>query len=49
MWTRAYPNAAVAVNPSDFTATVTLGSAGRVTLGPRSAAIESGGHLLSSG
>jgi hypothetical protein len=49
VWTRAYPNAVVAVNPTDFPATVTLGSAGRVTLGPRSAAIESGGHLLSSG
>ena len=49
VWTRDYPNAAVAVNPTDFPATVTLGSAGPVTLGPRSAVIESGGHLLSSG
>ena len=49
VWTRTYPNAAVAVNPSDFPATVALGSAGHVTLGPRSAAIEAGGHLLTSG
>jgi hypothetical protein len=49
VWLRTYPNATVAVNPSDFAATVKLGSAGPVTLGPRSAAIESGGHLLRSG
>ena len=49
VWTRDYPNASVAVNPTDFTATVTLGSAGPVTLGPRSAAIATGGHLLTSG
>lgn len=49
VWMRVYPNATVAVNPSDFAATVTLGSAGPVTLGPRSAAIEASGHLLTSG
>jgi hypothetical protein len=49
VWTRTYPNATVAVNPSDISATVTLGSAGPVTLGPRSAAIEASGHLLTSG
>jgi hypothetical protein len=49
VWMRTYPNAVVAVNPSDFAATVTLGLAGPVTLGPRSAAIEAGGHLLQSG
>jgi hypothetical protein len=49
VWTRTYPNATVAVNPSDFAATVTLGSAGPVTLGPRSAAIEASGHLVTSG
>jgi hypothetical protein len=49
VWMRTYPDATVAVNPSDFAATVTLGSAGPVTLGPRSAAIDAGGHLLTSG
>ena len=49
VWMRTYPNATIAVNPSDFAATVTLGSAGHVTLGPRSAAIEASGHLLTSG
>jgi hypothetical protein len=49
VWTRTYPNATVAVNPSDFAATVTLGSAGPVTLGPRSAAIAANGHLVTSG
>jgi hypothetical protein len=49
VWMRTYPNATVAVNPSDFPATVTMGSAGPVTLGPRSAAIDAGGHLLTSG
>jgi hypothetical protein len=49
VWMRTYPSATIAVNPSDFAATVTLGSAGPVTLGPRSAAIEASGHLLTSG
>jgi hypothetical protein len=46
VWTRAYPNAVVAVNPSDVPASVPMGSAGQVTIPPRSAAIETGGHLL---
>jgi hypothetical protein len=49
VWMRTYPNAVVAVNPSDLPATVTLGSAGRVTLAAQSAAIESGGHLVTPG
>jgi hypothetical protein len=49
VWMRTYPNATVAVNPTDFPATVTMGSGGSVTLGPRSAAIEANGHLLTSG
>jgi hypothetical protein len=49
VWMRTYPNAVVAVNPSDAPATVTLGSAGAVTVQPRSAAIETGGHVLQSG
>jgi hypothetical protein len=49
VWTRTYPNAVVAVNPSDLPATVTLGSAGAVTITAHGAAIESGGHLLSTG
>jgi hypothetical protein len=49
VWTRAYPNAVVAVNPSDVAGSVSMGSAGQVTIPPRSATIETGGHLLSSG
>jgi hypothetical protein len=48
VWVRTYPNAVVAVNPSDMTGSISLGSAGHVTVPPRSAAIESGGHLLTS-
>jgi Hypothetical glycosyl hydrolase family 15 len=48
-WTRTYPNAVVAVNPSDLPATVAMGSAGQVTIAAHGAAIESGGHLLSTG
>jgi hypothetical protein len=49
VWVRGYPSATVAVNPSDVAATVALGTAGQVTLGPGSAAIEANGHLLTSG
>jgi len=49
VWMRAYPNAVVAVNPSDVAGSVPMGSAGQVTIPPRSATIETGGHLLSSG
>jgi hypothetical protein len=48
VWVRKYPNGVVAVNPSDIAGSVSLGSAGRVTIPPRSAAIEAGGHLLTS-
>jgi len=48
-WVRTYPNAVVAVNPSQIAAVVELGSAGRVNLPPRSAAIATDGHLLTSG
>jgi hypothetical protein len=48
VWVRTYPNAVVAVNPSDVAGAVSMGSAGRVTIPPRSAAIEAGGHLLTS-
>ncbi len=48
VWVRAYPNAVVAVNPSDTAGSVSMGSAGRVTIPPHSAAIESDGHVLSS-
>jgi hypothetical protein len=49
IWVRPYPNGVVAVNPSDVPGSVSMGSAGRVTIPPRSAAIEAGGHLLTSG
>jgi hypothetical protein len=49
VWVRTYPDAVVAVNPSDIAGSVSMGSAGHVTIPPRSAAIESAGHLLSSG
>jgi hypothetical protein len=49
VWTRAYPDAVVAVNPSDIAGSVPMGSAGQVTIAPRSATIETGGHLLTSG
>jgi hypothetical protein len=49
VWMRTYPNAVVAVNPSDLPATVTMGSAGAVTIDAHGAAIESGGHLLTTG
>jgi hypothetical protein len=49
VWVRTYPNAVVAVNPSDVAGSVSMGAAGRVTIPPRAAAIESGGHLLTSG
>ncbi|HEX5559647.1 MAG TPA: hypothetical protein VFX13_18695 [Gaiellales bacterium] len=48
VWVRRYPNGVVAVNPSDIGGSVSMGSAGRVTIPPRSAAIEAGGHLLTS-
>jgi hypothetical protein len=37
------------VNPSEVTGTVEMGSAGKVTMRPGSAAIETGGHLLTTG
>jgi hypothetical protein len=49
VWTRSYPNAVVAVNPSDVAGSVPMGSAGQVTIPPRSATIETDGHLLTSG
>ena len=49
VWLRTYPNGMVAVNPSTVAATVTLGGAGQVVIGPESAAIETGGHLITSG
>jgi hypothetical protein len=49
VWVRTYPNAVVAVNPSDVAGSVSMGAAGHVTIPPRAAAIESGGHLLTSG
>jgi hypothetical protein len=49
VWVRTYPNAVVAVNPSVVAATVEMGAAGKVTMGPESAAIETGGHLLTTG
>jgi hypothetical protein len=49
VWVRTYPNAVVAVNPSDVAGSVEMGAAGRVTMGPESAAIETGGHLLTTG
>ncbi len=49
VWVRTYPNATVAVNPSDIAGSVSMGSAGHVTIPPRSAAIETDGHLLTSG
>jgi hypothetical protein len=49
VWTRAYPDAVVAVNPSDTAGSVPMGAAGQVTIPPRSATIETGGHLLTSG
>jgi hypothetical protein len=48
-WTRTYPNAIVAVNPSDLPATVKMGSAGSVTMAAHTAAIETGGRLLTAG
>jgi hypothetical protein len=49
VWVRTYPHATVAVNPSDIAGSISMGAAGQVTIPPRSAAIESGGHLLTSG
>jgi hypothetical protein len=49
VWMRSYPNAVVAVNPSDVAGSVSMGSAGQVTIPPRSATIETDGHLLTSG
>ncbi len=49
VWTRTYPNAVIAVNPSDVAGSVPMGSAGQVAIPPRSATIETGGHLLTSG
>jgi hypothetical protein len=49
VWVRTYPNAIVAVNPSEVAGTVEMGSAGKVMMGPESAAIETGGHLLTTG
>jgi len=39
----------VAVNPSDVAATVEMGAAGRVTMGPESAVIETDGRLITTG
>jgi hypothetical protein len=49
VWVRAYPDAVVAVNPSDVAGTVEMGAAGRVTMGPESAAIETDGRLVTTG
>jgi hypothetical protein len=49
VWVRAYPDAVVAVNPSDVAATVEMGAAGRVTMGPESAVIETDGRLITTG
>jgi hypothetical protein len=49
VWVRTYPNAVVAVNPADVAGTVEMGAAGQVTMGPESAAIETGGHLITTG
>ena len=49
VWVRTYPNAVVAVNPSDIPGSASMGSAGHVTIAPRSAVIETDGHLLTSG
>jgi hypothetical protein len=49
VWMRTWPNAVVAVNPSDLPATVKMGSAGSVSIAANGAAIETGGHLLSTG
>jgi len=49
VWVRTYPNAVVAVNPADVAGTVEMGAAGRVTMGPESAAIETGGRLITTG
>jgi hypothetical protein len=49
VWVRMYPDAVVAVNPSDVAGTVEMGAAGQVTMGPESAAIETDGHLVTTG
>jgi hypothetical protein len=49
VWVRTYPNAVVAVNPADAAGTVEMGAAGQVTMGPESAAIETGGRLITTG
>jgi hypothetical protein len=37
------------LNPSDVAATVEMGAAGRVTMGPESAVIETDGRLITTG
>lgn len=49
VWVRTYPEAVVAVNPSEVAGTVEMGAAGKVTMGPESAAIETDGHLITTG
>jgi hypothetical protein len=47
-WRRAYPDGAVAVNPSDLPTELTLGKAGEITLPAGGAAIAVGARLLTS-
>ena len=47
-WRRAYPNGAVAVNPSDLPTELTLGHAGRITLPAGGAAVAVGSRLVTS-
>ena len=49
MWVRTYPDAVVAVNPSEVAGSVEMGAAGKVTMGPESAVIETDGRLLTTG
>jgi hypothetical protein len=47
-WRRAYPNGAVAVNPSDLPTELTLGDAGEITLPAGGAAVAVGSRLITS-
>jgi hypothetical protein len=47
-WRRAYPDGAVAVNPSDLPTELSLGAAGPITLPPGGAAIAVGSRLVTS-
>ena len=47
-WARTYPGGAVAVNPSDLPAELTLGAAGQITLPAGGAAIVVGSRLVTS-